>query len=85
MVEGELKTWRSNPQLHRLEVAFRFLERPDLKQLPVGRVVIDDKAYAMVDKVPSQAPEKVEFESHRKVHRCSLRGVRAGHHGIRTH
>jgi YhcH/YjgK/YiaL family protein len=66
LVEGELKSWRSNPRLKRLEVAFRFLERPDLKVLPVGKHVIDEKAYAMIDKSPSQPPEGVEFEAHRK-------------------
>lgn len=66
LVLGELKSWRSNPKLKRLEVAFRFLENPDLKNLPVGRHVIDDKAYAMIDKSVSQPPEKVEFEAHRK-------------------
>lgn len=66
LVEGDLKSWRSNPRLQRLEVAFRFLERPDLKQLAVGKHVIDDNAYAVVEKSPSQPPESVQFEAHRK-------------------
>lgn len=66
LVQGELKTWRSHPSLRRLEVAFRFLERPDLKSLAVGRHEINDRAYAMIDKSASLAPEKVEFEAHRK-------------------
>lgn len=66
LIQGELKSWRSHPRLKQLEVAFRFLERPDLKTLPVGRHEIDSRAYAMIDKSPSQPPEKVEFEAHRK-------------------
>jgi biofilm protein TabA len=65
LVEGDLNSWRSNPRLRRLEVAFRFLERPDLKQLALGKHVIDDKAYAMIDKSPSQPPESVRFEAHK--------------------
>ena len=59
LVVGELKSWQSHPQLRRLEVAFRFLERTDLKTLPVGKHVIDEKAYALVDKSPSLPPESV--------------------------
>ncbi len=66
LVQGKLQSWRTNPKLKNLEVAFRFLERSDLKDLPLGRHVIDDKAYAMIDKSASQPPEKVEFEAHRK-------------------
>ncbi len=66
LVQGELKSWRSHPPLARLEVAFRFLERPDLKMLPVGRHEIDSQAYAVIDKSRSLPPEKVEFEAHRK-------------------
>lgn len=65
LVQGELKSWRSNPRLEPLEVAFRFLERPDLKDLALGRHVINDRAYAVIDKSQSMPPEKVEFESHR--------------------
>jgi len=66
LVEGDLKSWRSNPRLKRLAVAFRFLEKPDLAQLTLGKHVIDDKAYAIIDKSPSQDPKSVEFEAHRK-------------------
>jgi len=66
LVQGELKTWRSNPRLKHLEVARRFLERPELKTLALGKHVINEYAYAMVDKSKSMPPEKVEFESHRK-------------------
>ncbi len=66
LVQGELKSWRSNPRLKPLEVAFRFLERPDLETLAVGRHEIGGGAYAMIDKSMSAAPEKVEFEAHRK-------------------
>jgi biofilm protein TabA len=66
LVQGDLKSWQTHPELRRLAVAFRFLERPDLAQLALGKHVIDPKAYAMIDKSKSQPPEKVEFESHRK-------------------
>lgn len=66
LVQGELKSWRSNPRLMQLEAAFRFLERSDLKDLVPGRHVINDGAYAIIDKSKSLPPEKVEFEAHRK-------------------
>lgn len=66
LVRGQLKSWRANARLARLAVAFQFLERPDLASLPVGRHVIDAKAYAMIDKTKSQVPRGVEFEAHRK-------------------
>ena len=65
-MQGELKSWHSNPRLRELEAAFRFLERRDLKELPPGRHVINHGAYAMIDKSKSLPPEKVEFEAHRK-------------------
>jgi YhcH/YjgK/YiaL family protein len=66
MVQGDLKSWQTHPELRRLAVAFRFLERPDLAQLPLGKHAIDAKAYAIIDKSKSQPPEKVQFEAHRK-------------------
>jgi len=66
LVFDDLKSWQSHPQLRRLEVAFRFLQRTDLKTLAAGKHVIDAKAYALVDKSPSNPPEKSEFEAHRK-------------------
>lgn len=66
LVVDELKSWQSHPQLRRLEVAFRFLERADLKTLPAGKHAIDEKAYALVDKSPTLPLEKSEFEAHRK-------------------
>lgn len=66
LVQGELKSWRSHAALRRLGVAFRFLERPDLKGLPVGRHELGGQVYAMIDKSASLPPEKVEFEVHRK-------------------
>ena len=66
LVVGELKSWRAHPQLQRLEVAFRFLERADLKTLPAGKHVIDTKAYALVDKSPTLPLEKSEVDAHRK-------------------
>ena len=67
LITGELKSWQSHPRLRRLEVAFRFLQRTDLKTLTVGKHLIDgEKVYALVDKSPSVPPETAEFESHRK-------------------
>lgn len=66
LVQGDLKTWRSHASLRRLAVAFRFLERPDLKTLPVGRHELGGQVHAMIDKSASLPPEKVEFEVHRK-------------------
>jgi YhcH/YjgK/YiaL family protein len=66
LVQGELKTWRSHAALSRLEVAFRFLERTDLKSLPVGRHELGGQVYAVIDKSSSLPPEKVVFEVHRK-------------------
>jgi YhcH/YjgK/YiaL family protein len=66
LVRGKLKSWRTHPQLARIAVAFRFLERPDLATLPPGKHVIDPKAYAVIDKSASQDPKNVQFEAHRK-------------------
>ena len=66
LVRGHLRSWQLNPRLSRLEVAFRFLERSDLKDLEVGRHSIDDKAYAMIAKSTSLRPELVQFEAHRE-------------------
>ena len=67
MVNGELKSWQSHPRLQRLQPAFRFLEKPDLKDLPAGRVEIDgEKIYALVMKTPTRAIADAKFEAHRK-------------------
>jgi len=67
LVTGELKSWRSYPNLRRLDTAFRFLERRDLKDLPVGRQEIDgERLYALVMKTSSQPLETAQFEAHRK-------------------
>ena len=67
LITDELKSWQAHPRLRRLEVAFRFLQRADLKTLAVGKHPIDgEKVYALVDKVPSVPLETAEFEAHRK-------------------
>jgi biofilm protein TabA len=66
LIQGYLKSWRLNPRLARLEVAFHFLERSDPMDLVPGEHWIDDKAYAIVAKSTSQAPELVQFEAHRE-------------------
>ena len=65
--KGELKQWRSLPELKGLDAAFRFLARSDLKDLPTGRHTIDgDNVYALITKAPSRASESAQFESHQK-------------------
>lgn len=66
LIQGKLVSWRSHPRLKGLEAAFRFLERRDLPQLSLGRHVINDSTYAMIDKSASLPPEGVQFEAHRK-------------------
>lgn len=66
LVEGNIKTWKKDPRLEKLAVAFRFLERPDLAALPAGRHEIADGVYANIDKSKSADPAKVQFEAHRK-------------------
>lgn len=47
--------------------AFKFLKRPDLKQLPVNRHEIDgDRVYAIVDKAPGRKKENALLETHEK-------------------
>lgn len=66
LVQGELKSRRSNPRLKHLAIAFNFLERPDLKDLPMGKHVITEGAYATIDKSRSADPATVQFESHKE-------------------
>jgi YhcH/YjgK/YiaL family protein len=67
VVMGELKSWKSEPKLQRLEAAFRFLERADLKDLPEGRQEINgDKLFALVTKTVTRSAETAQFEAHRK-------------------
>ncbi len=67
LVTGELKSWKSEPKLRRFEAAFRFLERSDIKDLPVGRQEIDgDALYALVMKLPTRSVETAQFEDHRR-------------------
>lgn len=67
LVTGELKAWKSESKLRRFEAAFRFLERADLKDLPVGRQEIDgDALYALVMKLTTRSVETAQFEDHRK-------------------
>ena len=50
----------------RLDKAFAFLRRPDLKDLAVGRYPIDgDDCYAMVQSCELKPLDKVRYESHR--------------------
>jgi YhcH/YjgK/YiaL family protein len=46
--------------------AAKFLERPDLAELPVGRYDIDgDRVYALVQRMPGKRPEDARLEAHR--------------------
>jgi YhcH/YjgK/YiaL family protein len=47
--------------------AFAFLDRPDLRDLPVGRYDIDgDQVYALVQRQPGRKPDAGKLEAHRK-------------------
>ena len=67
VTHGDLKDWKSMPDLNGLEVAFEFLEKKSLVDVPVGKHSIEgEQVYALVQKLPSRAAETAQFESHRK-------------------
>ncbi len=66
-MQGALKDWRSMSELKGLEPAFEFLEKKTLAEMPLGKHPIEgEQVYALVQKLPSRAPETAQFESHRK-------------------
>jgi YhcH/YjgK/YiaL family protein len=67
VTHGELKDWKSMPDLKGLETAFEFLDKKSLADVPVGKHAIQgEEVYALVQKLPSRAAETAQFESHRK-------------------
>src|SRR5262245_31682698 len=67
VTQGDLKNWKSVPGVKGFEAAFEFLDRKTLADVPVGKHAIEgEQVYALVQKLPSRAPETAQFESHRK-------------------
>ncbi|EGB13244.1 Conserved hypothetical protein CHP00022 [Pseudodesulfovibrio mercurii] len=48
----------------RFPAAFAFLRRPDLADLPVGRIDLEDGLYAVVAKGPGRSPGDALIETH---------------------
>jgi YhcH/YjgK/YiaL family protein len=67
VTHGDLKNWKSMPDLKGFEAAFEFLDNKSLADVPVGKHAIEsEQLYALVQKLPSRAAETAQFESHRK-------------------
>ena len=67
VTHGDLKNWKSMPDLKGFEAAFEFLDKKSLADVPVGKHAIEgEQVYALVQKLPSRAAETAQFESHRK-------------------
>ncbi|HEX2520822.1 MAG TPA: YhcH/YjgK/YiaL family protein [Terriglobia bacterium] len=67
VTHGDLKDWRSMPDLKGFEAAFEFLDQKTLADVPVGKHAIEgEQVYALVQKLPSRSADTAQFESHRK-------------------
>jgi biofilm protein TabA len=67
VTHGDLKNWKSMPDLKGFEAAFEFLDRKTVADVPLGKHAIEgEQIYALVQKLPSRAAETAQFESHRK-------------------
>jgi YhcH/YjgK/YiaL family protein len=67
VTHGDLKGWRSMPDLKGFEAAFEFLDQKALADVPVGKHAIEgEQVYALVQKLPSRSADTAQFESHRK-------------------
>ena len=67
VTHGDLKGWRSMPDLKGFEAAFEFLDQKTLADVPVGKHAIEgEQVYALVQKLPSRSADTAQFESHRK-------------------
>jgi len=67
VTHGDLKNWKSMPDLKGFEAAFEFLDKKTLADVPVGKHAIEgEQIYALVQKLASRAAETAQFESHRK-------------------
>ena len=80
IVEGELKGWRATPGVEGLEAVFEFLERTDLRALPLGRTTVDgDDVFALVSEGQSKPVSEARFEAHRRYIdvQCAIEGQEA--------
>src|SRR5262245_59064849 len=51
----------------RIATALKFLQRPDLAELPVGKIMLDDdRLFAMVQEYQTKRPDETFWETHRK-------------------
>jgi len=50
----------------RWNAAFKFLIESDLKNLPIGRIDLNEDVYAAVSEYETKTPEDAKFESHQK-------------------
>ena len=67
VTQGDLKSWKSIPDLKGFEVAFEYLDKTSLADVPLGKHAIEgEQVYALVQKLPSRSAETAQFESHRK-------------------
>lgn len=68
MIIDHLSNAAAHTRLHpAFAAAFRFLARPDLAQLPAGRVEIDgERMYANVDDAEGRGEEGAKLEAHRR-------------------
>ena len=64
---GNLKDWQKLKGAKGLEPGFKFLERPGLATLPLGRHDIEgDSVYVLLQKPMTRPPAEGKFESHQK-------------------
>jgi biofilm protein TabA len=79
-VEGDLAHWRTTRGIQGLESVFEYLERTDLRALPMGRTVIEgEDVFALVSEAPSREPSEARFEAHRRYLdvQCAIDGQEA--------
>ncbi|MEP7267043.1 MAG: YhcH/YjgK/YiaL family protein [Saprospiraceae bacterium] len=55
-----------NKYPERWSTAFNFLTESNLKQLPLGRIDLNNNVYVIVSEYETKNPEEANFESHRK-------------------
>jgi biofilm protein TabA len=66
-VEGDLAHWRTARGIQGLESVFEYLERTDLRALPLGRTTIEgEDVFALVSEAPSREASEARFEAHRR-------------------
>ena len=80
VVEGELKNWKTTPGVEGLEAVFEYLERTNLRALPLGRTVVEgDDVFALVSEGQSKPASEARFEAHRRYIdvQCAIEGQEA--------